>query len=125
MHKLRHFLDLASKSLVFIPLLWILLGLAIKVLFYTSTGRWPESVNYFNPIEFPEFLRPAFTLLILMAIYSFLYLPAILLLLIFNCLVVRKESRKFFTIWLPFFGGTALAAFFLLRFFGKSFEYFM
>jgi hypothetical protein len=125
MDKVRGYLDTTSRFLVFVPLMWILLGLSIRLIFFISTGRWPEGANYFNPVEFPEFLRPALDLLILMAVYSFLFLPAILVLMTINHLALRRDTRRFLTIWLPLYSGSIIIAFLMLRFFGKSFEHFI
>jgi hypothetical protein len=112
------------KVLAFTPLIWICLGVYTAGGFYLSTGVWPANVNYSNQVRFPEHFRMAFDAFQIMFVTSFLYLPAIFILMAFNVIVVRKRWREFLFFWGPFFMLSTLLAFFFATFFYRVFEFY-
>lgn len=117
-------LDYFTRILAFTPILWICLGIFNVGAFFISTGVWPGHVNYLNPVKFPGFLRPAFDALQLMFATSFIYLPAIFILMVLNFVISRKDWRHFLFFWAPLFIVSCLLAFYFAVFFFRNFEFY-
>jgi hypothetical protein len=115
-------LDYITRILAFTPLLWICLGIYIGAAFFISTGVWPDHVTSLNPVKFPAHLRPAFHAFQLMFVTSFMYLPAIFILIGLNFIVALKNWRLFLFFWAPMFIISCVLAFYFAVFFFGIFE---
>lgn len=123
--RLQPTLDCVTRILALTPLLWICLGIYIAATFFISTGVWPDAENSMNPVKLPSHLQLPLAVFQIMFIFSFLYIPAIFVLLGVNFGVVLKKWRLFAFVWAPMFIVSCLLALFFAVLFGEVFISYM